>query len=333
MKTATIPKVELHCHLDGIVDPGIVREIQRRGQQFPISVETLEALYPVQRFDDFMEWGRSVVGPLEGALEHFKPILDLHIERLKSQHVIYTEIMIGSSEIPRDRSELVETVREFRDWGMEQEHGEIQVEFLIAFGRHKTPEAVEELADRILMLYEAGLIVGVALAGVPEDNPVKPFRKTFERFREAGLGVEIHAGEWCGPESVWDALQYGHPNRIGHGVTLFQDHRLVQHIQEQGIHIEMCPTSNVKTGSINRIDEHPIGQARALGMSVSINTDDPGIFECSLESEFRLVEQVFGFRDEDFERMRADALSARFQPVLRYLGANGEATAVIDRGS
>jgi len=176
---------------------------------------------------------------------------------------------------------------------------------------------MEERGERMIALYEAGLIVGVALAGPEQGNPVKPFHNTFARLHEAGLGIEIHAGEWCGPESVWDALEFGYPNRIGHGVSLFQDPWLVDKVRERQIHIEMCPTSNVKTGSVARIKEHPIGQAKALGLSFSVNTDDPGVFESSLESEYELLASVFGFDGGDFERLYANTLGARFQPVLQ----------------
>ena len=142
---------------------------------------------------------------------------------------------------------------------------------------------------------------------------------TSARLREAGLGIEIHAGEWCGPESVWDALKHGRPDRIGHGVSLFQDAKLLDLVQERNIHIEMCPTSNLKTGSISRIEEHPIGRARELGLNFSINTDDPGPFECSMLSEYELLADVFGFDEGDFQSVYANSLQARFQSELRNL--------------
>jgi adenosine deaminase len=312
-----LPKVELHCHLDGLIDPPMLREVQQRGGAWSIDPERLAAAYPVRSYDDFLNWGRAVAS-LEGDLERFRPFFALHLERLKAQNVVYTEIMIGSSEVPRDRAELVGKFREFRNWVVQQEEGLIQVEFLVVFGRNKSPMVVEELADRILMLHEAGLVVGVALAGPERGHPVAPFRKTFARFREAGIGIEIHAGEWCGPESVWDALSNGFPDRIGHGVALFQDPELLRQIQEQGMHVEMCPTSNLNTGSVRCIEEHPVGRANELGLSFSVNTDDPGAFECSMDSEYRLLAERFGFREGDLQRIAENALNARFQPVLRY---------------
>jgi len=313
-----IPKVELHCHLDGIVDPSILRAMQRDGLEPAISPETLEGLYPIEDFGSFVRWGSVVDEALEGDMDAFRPILATHLERLKSQNVVYSEIMLPSSELPRDRSELLYRVRAFRNWVRTIEDGQVQVEFLVGILRSRTPEFVEELAEMILLLYQAGLIVGVALAGPEQGNPVEPFQRTFHRFHEAGLGIEIHAGEWCGPESVWDALEHGFPDRIGHGVAVFADPRLLRHVQEERVHLEMCPTSNVRTGSVRRIEEHPVWLAKEMGLSFSINTDDPGAFECSMESEFQLVSDLFGFRHEHFEKIKRDALEARFQPVLRH---------------
>ena len=316
MDTTSLPKAELHCHLDGIVDPAMVRSIRRDDPTFPLDADELERAYPVNSYESFFRWF-VFIRSITGRLDHFYPVLDRHIERLKAQRVRYSEVMIAAGETLRDTAEAVEQVGAFRDWAHRKECGDIQVEFLVAIGRNRPPEQVEALADRILALYEAGLIVGVALAGPERGNPVKSFQRTFARFHEAGLGIEIHAGEWCGPESVWDALEYGYPDRIGHGVSLFQDDVLVDVVRERGIHVEMCPTSNLRTGSISRIEEHPVARARQLGLSFSVNTDDPGPFECSMESEYETLSKAFGFDDSDFQRIYAQTLEARFQPELR----------------
>jgi adenosine deaminase len=308
--------VELHCHVDGIVDPAMLREWQRRGHTPPLSPETLEAAYPVRTFDEFIRWF-DVAEPIEGDPERFKPVLALHVERLKTQNVVYAEIMLGTSELPHDDGALVEKFGEFREWMTGLEGGQIQVEFLVAVGRNRPPEFFEKVAGRVIRLREAKMIFGIALAGWPEQ-PIKPLGKTLARLREAGVGIEIHAGEWAGPESVWDALEHGFPHRIGHGVAAFQDPRLVERFQRDRLHIEMCPTSNVKTGSVERIEDHPVRRAHALGLSFGVSTDDPGPFECSMESEYELLADTFGFQEHDFEVLAANALSARFQPELRY---------------
>jgi adenosine deaminase len=311
-----LPKVELHCHLDGILDPGMVRDLRRSEPAFPILPEEFEKAYPITDIQSFFGWW-NFIRPIEGTLTYFCPILGRHIERLKAQKVRYAEIMIAAGELPPDSGEAVESVRALRDWVSRQEAGDIQIEFLVAIGRNRTPEAVEKLAGSVLALHQAGLIVGVALAGPEIGYPVGPFQPTFARFHEAGLGIEIHAGEWCGPESVWDALEHGYPGRIGHGVSLFQDSKLVDLFGERQLHIEFCPTSNLKTGSIARLEEHPISRAKELGLNFSVNTDDPGPFECSMASEYELLSRVFGFEESDWQRIYDNSLAARFQPALR----------------
>jgi adenosine deaminase len=316
MDSKTLPKVELHCHVDGILEPSMVRDIHRDDPTYPIDPGHFEQAYPVTGMQNFFQWF-NYISPINGELSNFRPILGRYIERLKAQRVLYSEVMIAASHLPQDKVEAVEKVRAFREWVNRQESGDIQIEFLICCGRNRPLETMEERAERILLLHGAGLIVGVALAGPEQGYPVKPFRKTFARFHEAGLNIEVHAGEWCGPESVWDALEYGYPNRIGHGVSLFQDARLIDMIRDRHIHIEMCPTSNLKTGSISRIEEHPIRKAKELGLSFSVNTDDPGAFECSMESEYALLVNVLGFSESDLQTLYANSLEARFQPKLR----------------
>ena len=317
MDISNLPKAELHCHIDGLVDPQMLKDLAARGQQLPLTAETLQVAYPVQGFEDFTHWC-DTAKIVEGRLENFKLILAEHIERLKAQHVRYAEIMLGTSELPRDQAQMVDQFQEFRAYVNGLENREIQVEFLVAVWRSAPPARFEWVVEQATRLRKADLLFGVALAGWPEVS-IQPLGPQLARLHNAGLGIEIHAGEWCGPELVWDALEYGRPDRIGHGVALFQDPRLVERFQQEQIHIEICPTSNLKTGSVARLEDHPVRLARELGLNFSINTDDPGPFENSMESEYQLLVDLFGFKHQDFERIYQNTLAARFQPSLRYL--------------
>lgn len=311
------PKVELHCHLEGILNRAMLADIRQEYPAYPVDPTAFEQAYPVSDFESFLRWW-DYTRPTWSALANFYPILERYITQLKAQGVRYSEIMIAAGVLPDDPAAVVDQMSALREWVNRLEEGQIQVEFLMTLGRNRTPEALAERAERVLALGAAGVIVGVSLAGAPEQGyPVRPFQRVFDRFHAAGLGIEIHAGEWGGPESVRDALEYGHPDRIGHAVHLFQDPNLVDFFAERQIHIEMCPTSNVKTGSVACIQEHPIRLARELGLNFSVNTDDPGAFECSLESEYDLLADVFGFGERDWQQIFANSLAARFQPVLR----------------
>ena len=303
--------------MEGILSRAMLRSIRQELPDYPVDPDLFEQAYPVQDYESFMRWW-DFYYPRWMWLANFYPILERYISGLKALQVRYAEIMIALGVLLDDPAAAVDNMTALRKMVHELEAGQIQVEFLVCLGRNRSAEEQAERAERVLALHAAGLIVGVALAGAPEEGyPVRPFHHIFDRFHEVGLGIEIHAGEWCGPESVWDALEYGHPDRIGHGVSLFRDPRLVDLFVERQIHIEMCPTSNVKTGSVASIQEHPIRLARELGLNFSVNTDDPGTFECSLESEYALLADTFGFDEGDWERIYANSLAARFQPDLR----------------
>ena len=316
MDIAALPKVELHCHLDGILTPEMARAIRAEDPAFPVGPDDLGARYPVNSLERFLHWW-GALEPTKGNLRYFYPIIAQYIAELKAQNVRYFELMVAHGELPRDPGEVVPAIQAFREWVDEQAGDDIQVEFLVALGRNKALDFWSIMADKVMALHEAGLIVGVALADLEIGYPVKPLHKHFARFHEAGLGIEIHAGEWVGPESVWDALEHGYPDRIGHGVTLFDDPKLIALFQERQIHVEMCPTSNLCTGSVACLEDHPIQQARDLGLNFSINTDDPGPFLNTMNGEYQLAADLFGFDETDFQQIYTNALAARFQPELR----------------
>jgi adenosine deaminase len=317
MNISTLPKAELHCHVDGIVDVAMLQALEQQGHILPLASATLQATYPVRNFDEFIHWF-DVTEPIEDDTKNFWLILAQHIARLKAQHVVYAELMLGSSELPRDDGQLIEQFSAFREYVTTLEDGKIQVEFLVALRRTLAIERFEVIVKRVMRLRKANLLFGVALAGWPETS-IQPLSRVLARLHDAGVGVEIHAGEWAGPELVWDALEHGFPDRIGHGCALFQDPRLIERFQRDQIHIEMCPTSNLKTGSVATLEQHPIRRARDLELNFSVNTDDPGPFENSMESEYELLATLFEFQLSDFERMYVNTLAARFQPQLRYL--------------
>ncbi|MBN1316904.1 MAG: hypothetical protein JXA42_15600 [Anaerolineales bacterium] len=312
MDLNALPKVELHCHLEGTLDLAMVRDILREAPDFPVDLAELEGAYPVLGYDRFFDWFKPSY-PIFNKSHFFEHVIARHTARLKAQNVQYSEIMTGVP--PPDRTLAIETFEAFRGWFDRYQGEKLRVELLFGLVREIPIEKLALWKEILPELYERGLIVGVALVGREAQGPVRPLRDLFAYWREAGLGIEIHAGEWCGPESVWDALENGFPHRIGHGVSLFRDPRLIETVRERGIHIEMCPTSNLLTGSIAHIDEHPIGRAQELGLNFSVNTDDPGVFDCSMTSEYELLAERFGFEESDFERLYTQSLAARFRPV------------------
>jgi adenosine deaminase len=248
-----------------------------------------------------------------------RPILATHVAHLMAQHVRYAEIMLSPTMFPSELDALIEAFHHWREWASELEQGYLQLEFIMVVPRTLTPDKLERDTETFVTLHREGLIVGIALVGIETGESIQRFAPSIMHWREAGLGIEIHAGEHSGPESIWDALEYGRPDRLGHGLAAFQDHELLDYIRHDNIHFEFCPTSNLRTGAAANIEQHPIGRARALGLNFSINTDNPGAFECSLQSEYQLLAETCSFSATDFMTVFHHALDARFQPHLRYL--------------
>jgi len=323
MNCSMIKKVELHCHADGILNQDIIKEASKQEHDISVPIQELQARSPVNSFNDFIKWFEPVNALFKGRGERLLPVLAQHIINLKAQNVIYTEIMIpGMMYTYLDENKAIDLFRAFRELADSFEDGAIQVEFLVAFGRNRPVENIKKRVKTILKLFDVGLVCGIAVCGMEVGNPVKPFRSVLEHLSKSGLGIEVHAGEWVGPESIWDALENGFPRRIGHGVAAFDEPELLETIRKQDIHIEICPTSNVKTGSVTSIEKHPVRQALDMGLNFSINTDDPGPFECTLTSEFELLTEKFGFTCENFKKVYENSLKSRFQKQLRYIDEN-----------
>jgi adenosine deaminase len=274
-------KAELHCHVDGLIDDRMLEALHRTDAAFPVSPAQLKAVYPVTSLEDWGErYGKLIYPVVHNRADTLLQVLKHHLGNLADQRVIYAEIMLSSINMQcEDLQEQMRLYRQFCEIAKGGGDHRIQVEFLIAFGRGSAREKYEALAERILEAYRQGLICGVAVAGNETSTFLGPFKDIFEAFKKAGLGVEIHAGEWGGPEYVWDALENGCADRIGHGLAIFKDPLLLKHIEENRIHVEFC---------------------------------HPGPFLCSMNSEFRLLERAFHFTERDYDMIFENSMESAF---------------------
>jgi adenosine deaminase len=291
-----------------------LRRLTQQGEDLPVTVEQLERVVPVTAFE---EWSRDYA-PLFAACtqsrQQMMKIMAAHAESLAGQRVQYAELMVSGLLFPEGgETEMVGLFEQLRAAASAGGRNQCEVALLVAIGRGPLQRA-ERQVERILTLARRRLIVGVAIAGDERACTIESLSTLIARLRDAGLGIEIHAGEFSGPESVWDALQHGKPDRIGHGVHAFEDDRLLDEIRTRDVHLEFCPTSNLCLGAVPDIQSHPIVRARDLGLSYSVNTDDPGPFACTINSEFALLERELGFTHADFEQIFANAWRSRFTP-------------------
>jgi len=322
MTFAALPKAELHCHLIGVISPSLLTGLRQRGDKVLIEPSALDSAYPICDIASFKRWMELTRPYQMESLEAMYPILSAHVSSLIEQRVVYAEIMLSPSMFPRDRSAFWKAVHAWRNWTDSLEGKQVQIEFLMIVPRTLHPDLLTRDTETFIELYRRGLIAGVALVGPENGESLERFVPSFARWREAGLGVEIHAGEHCGPESVRDALKYGCPSRLGHALSAFQEPALLEEIRRANIHIEFCLSSNIRTAAVAHLEGHPAGRARQLGIGFSLNTDNPGAFQCSLNGEFDLAAKALGFGADDFADVFSNSLSARFQPKLRYLNSS-----------
>jgi len=136
--------------------------------------------------------------------------------------------------------------------------------------------------------------VGFGLGGPEIGVPRAQFAEHFDRARAAGLHSVPHAGETTGPETIWAALRHLHAERIGHGIAAVHDPELVAHLAEHQIPLELCPTSNLRTRAVPRLEDHPLPALRDAGVVVTLNSDDPGMFATTLNHEYEVAHDVLG---------------------------------------
>jgi adenosine deaminase len=291
---------ELHCHLDGVLDAALAAELG------------LDVELPAVRTLADWEAYSACVAQIPHRDRWLPRVLDHHVARLRAQPVRYAELFVSGVLFARDdEAWLVEYFAELRARAMAAAGPDLEIQLVICIGRG-TPERLARQTPRIAALRRAGLVTGVALAG-DETHPVQPLQRSLDELRALGLGIEIHAGELAGANSVRDALRYGAPDRLGHGLAAFGDPALLDEIGERGIHLELCPSSNLALGAVRHLEQHPIGRAKELGLSFSINTDDPGAFGCTLASEVAAVAAAFGWSRGDLDQIYDNTLRAAFR--------------------
>lgn len=278
-KIAALPKAELHLHLEGSIEPETLRQIDPS-----LTADEIAQAFAYERsFAGFLGsyvWvTRRLTKP-----EHYAIAARRLLERLEAQNVLYAEITLSAGVVLRREQDLGAVYDAL--W-RESMRSRVKVFWI--------PDAVRqfgaELACPVLQFALERRDDGVIAFGIGGDEvagPAEWFRDVFARARDGGLRLTCHAGETAGPESIWAALAIG-AERIGHGVTAIRDPRLIEHLRVHDVPLEVCLSSNVYTGVVASIEEHPAARLHAAGAPIVLNTDDPALFQTSLQREYELA--------------------------------------------
>jgi aminodeoxyfutalosine deaminase len=287
-----LPKAELHLHLEGSVEPETLHELDPA-----TPVEEFRALYQYDDFDAFLR-AFGVVGKRLRAPEDYGLITRRLLQRLEAQNVQYAEIIVSAGVVlwkGQDFAPIFDAIDEAA------EESPVKVYWILDAVRQFGAEAAMTVAELAATRENRG-VVGFGIGGSEERGPAEWFTDVFDYAESEGLHLTAHAGESMGPESIWAAIKLG-AERIGHGIAAVQDEELMEQLQHLDIPLEICLTSNLVTGVVKRIEDHPVRKLFDAGVPITLNTDDPAMFGCTLLGEYELAAKQFGFTKAELEKI------------------------------
>ena len=310
-----MPKVELHVHLEGSIRPEILLTLaDRNGVALPAKdVAGVKEFYRFTDFDHFIRVYFAISDCLRTLDDYVLIARDFGAEMAR-QNIRYAEVTftphtnVTNTGLPFE--DILAALNEGRRQA-EQEFG-VRFQWVLDIVRDD-PESRHQVAEWAASALDDG-VVGFGLGGTERGHPPEWFSDAFSVAREAGLHSVPHAGEVAGPESVWGAIRALGAERIGHGVRSVEDPALIDYLREHQIPLEVSPTSNICLGVYASLDEHPIRWLWDHGLYVTVNSDDPPMFNTDLVSEYEALTEHLGFDAADLEQLNLNALEASFLP-------------------
>lgn len=320
-----VPKAELHVHLEGAIQPGTLLTLAaRNGVTLPASTEPeLRDWFRFRDFPHFAEIYVLVTRCLRTAADYELIVHEFGAEMAR-QNVRYAEVtfspsthrMLGVSD-----ETMLDGITRGRERVREEFGAEINWVFDIVrwtITERDTMAKADYTTELAIACQDLG-VVALGLGGVEAGHPPEPFEPWFNRARADGLRSAPHAGEFGGPQSVRGAIDRLGAERIGHGVNAIEDPGLVDLLVERGIPLEVSPTSNIRLGAFPEMAEHPFRRLHEAGVIVTINSDDPPLFNTTMNDEVALLDSAFGFAVEEIDEILLDAVRHSFLPAERRL--------------
>lgn len=311
-----LPKVELHVHLVGSASVATVLELARRHPELdvPTDRDALVAFYEFTDFAHFIEVYVKVTRLVTTGADITALVEGLAAD-LSRNEVRYAEVTVTPSAhllMGIEPDELAEALTVGRVLARERHHVELAWVFDIAGSLgYKQGLATAEW----VLAHRPEGTVGFGLGGNESGVPRDKYRDPFDMAREGGLHLVPHAGETTGPETIWSALRDLHAERIGHGTSAVADPELLAHLAGEGIPVEVCPSSNIRTKAVGSLAEHPLPRLLDAGVPVTLATDDPGMFHTDLNREYLLCHEHFGLGRSELADLARAGVRAAFCPA------------------
>lgn len=319
-----LPKAELHLHLEGCIEPATLAELSGRyaaeGGGGSWSEQDVRKLYSYADFNGFLLAFKAVTERLRTP-EDYELITYRLMEKLGRQHVLHAEVYVSVGVI-HWRGQQFGPIFEGLERGRARGEKEFGVSLLWIFDavRHFGVEAAERVFDLAAGLQDRN-VVGIGIGGDERRGPAENFKDLYRKAAAQGLRLTAHAGETMGPESVWGALNIG-AERIGHGLSILRDPELLEVLVEKQAPIEVCISSNLRTGVCACLEDHPVKALFENGLMITLNSDDPEMFQTSLCREYELAGRELGFSDDHLRELARNSFEASFlepQKKLEFL--------------
>jgi aminodeoxyfutalosine deaminase len=312
-----LPKAELHLHLEGSVGPATLVELQRRRGIANPTIEAAAEIYSYQDFSGFLLTFKAV-SELLRTPDDYELITYRLMQQLKAQNVLHAEVYVSVGVCfywKLDFDAIFEGLERGRERG-ERDFG-ISLMWIFDAVRHFGADAGRRVAESAVR-YKDRNVVGFGIGGDERRAGPELFRDVYAYCADHGLRLTAHAGETMGPESIWGALNLK-ADRLGHCLTAYKDAELVEELSQRQIPIEICITSNLRTGCCLSPADHPVRNYFDHGLMITLNTDDPAMFRTTLSQEFQFAQTQYGFTDEHLREVARNSFEASFLPAEKKL--------------
>ncbi len=316
----SLPKIDLHRHLEGSLRLNTLAEIALE-HRIDLPSYDIEQLRPyVQVTDDPPDYQRFL-GKFQ-LLRHFYTSREA-VQRIVREAIVdaahdnirYLELRFNPEALAYAQNfslnDVVEWVKEATR-SAQAETG-TRTCLILSIPRKESLHTAHEITE-LSIAHFGDLVRGIDLVGDEVNFPAEKFIAPFRQAREAGVHITIHAGEWAGAQSVYTAVAHLNAERIGHGIRAIEDSTVVQLLYDKSVTLEVCPTSNLQTGAVRGMVQHPLPDLYNLRLRVTLNTDDPSISDTTLTDEYAVAVGALGMTPPQVYRMLRNSVEAAFIP-------------------
>ena len=312
MDFSMYPKVELHLHLDCSLSYNVVHTLNPSISEEAYQRDFIAPARCTNLVDFLTRTPHSIA--LMQTEEQLRLVVFDVFEQLQQDHVLYAEIRFAPL-LHTERGLAPEQVVEVVETATSQACASsgIEARLILCTLRHFSAEQSLQVA-RLVERFRGTRVAALDLAGDEAGFPIAPHIAAYRYAADQNLPRTAHAGEASGPQSVWETLRSLHPWRIGHGVRSIEDPALVEHLRQERIHLEVCPTSNLQTNIYETFADHPINRLYELGIALSVNTDARTITDITLTREYEKLHRFFAWDKHHFLRCNLEAIRAAFLP-------------------